>query len=173
MEAVEFATVFARLLRDGRLRDAFVAEPEAVAARMGVCGADRAALLALDPGDLEFQARVLLGKRWAAARRIIPGTCRRLGDVAGSLFCDHARNHWPDAVPADLGDALSFCAWLVSSQPRAVEPSEWNRLRFLRSRGFLAVHVLRGHGVRRSTAVQILCGWMRSRPCELVLHARF
>src|SRR5580658_6887219 len=103
MPVIDFTAALGRLLRDGALRDALAADPRALVARLGVRASDQPALLQLAPDDLEFQARVLLRKRFDSLRRILPETCARLGDEAWSSFYSYARLEWPSGDdPATL-----------------------------------------------------------------------
>src|SRR5947209_20154994 len=78
--APDFITTLGRLLRDGNLRDAFAANAAATADFLGLSDAERSAFLSLKPDDLEFQARVLLRKRFEAVQRLLPLTCASLGE---------------------------------------------------------------------------------------------
>ena len=83
---IDFVTALGRVLHDGSLRDAFVADPVAFVRGLGLAEADRDRFLRLVPADLEFQARVLLRKRFVLVRDILPRTCENLGDEAWPEF---------------------------------------------------------------------------------------
>lgn len=139
---IDFITALGRLLRDGDLRDAFAANPPAVAAQINLRRADWPAFLQLVPADLEFQARILLRKRFELLQPLLPETARRLGEHFWPLFLEYARTNWPDGPRAALQDAGKFCAQLKRQPASLVSTSEWNRLRFALSERHLAVHFL-------------------------------
>ena len=64
MAAIDFITALGRVLQDGALRDAFALDPLALARRLDLRERDQPLFLQLDPADLEFQARVLVRKRF-------------------------------------------------------------------------------------------------------------
>lgn len=90
--AIDFTTAFGRLLRDGALRDAFARNREITVAAMPVREHDRPALAQLNSEDLEFQATVLLRKRFGEVRRHLPLTIERLGDESWTAFHRYACN---------------------------------------------------------------------------------
>jgi len=137
---IDFITALGRLLRDGNLRDAYAAQPDTVAARLDLRPEDRPAFRQLVPEDVEFQARILLRKRFDLVRRFLPDTERRLGEKAWPLFLDYARVNWPAEPRVVLRDAFQFCQRLREQQPSLVCQSEWNRLRFALSEKSFAIH---------------------------------
>jgi hypothetical protein len=141
--ATDFITALGRLLRDGALRDALAANPDAVAAQLNLRPGDAAALAQLVPADLEFQARVLLGKRCDLVRRIIPESCRRLGGETWPVFHAYARTNWPTREPSAAHDAHGFCRHLQQHQPDSLCRAELNRLRFALSQKRFALHFIR------------------------------
>ena len=140
MAEIDFITALGRLLRDGNLRDVYAAQPDTVAARLDLRPEDRPAFRQLVPEDVEFQARILLRKRFDLVRRFLPDTERRLGEKAWPLFLDYARVNWPAEPRATLRDAGQFCRRLRQQQPSLVSQSEWNRLRFALSEKSFAIH---------------------------------
>ncbi|HAB14832.1 MAG TPA: hypothetical protein PLX89_09860 [Verrucomicrobiota bacterium] len=172
MPAIDFTTALARLLRDGRLRDEFAADPKAVTAQMELAERDSLTLQALDPTDLEFQAQVLLRKRFDVVRRLIPQTCRHLSDQAWPSFAQYARGHWPNSGDAAEIDAQAFCSHLQSVYSDRVSPLEWNRLRFALSKKLLAVHLLGRNATQTRTALQILIRILPTRWHEFLLYPR-
>src|SRR6266404_7131046 len=84
-----------RLLRDGPLRDAYARDPLRTAECLGVPMEDRPELIALRPEDLEFQAEVLLRKRFEAISRLVPQTIANAGARGWLLFSAYAREIWP------------------------------------------------------------------------------
>lgn len=130
MAAIDFETALARLLRDGFLRDAFAKDPILLAKQIGVRDTDFQTLVSLPPADLEFQANVLLHKRYDEIRRVLPVTCRRLGNGAWPSFKEYGRSHWPQHVPVALCDARAFCGFLRVTNPAALCRSEENRIVF-------------------------------------------
>lgn len=136
----DFITAFGRLLRDGKLRDVFSADPRAAAAQIQLKQADLAAWSQLVPADVEFQAQVLLRKRLDLVKYFAPETCRRPGDGLWPIFLKYARINWPPEGAARIVDAFQFCRFLEDKKPGATEPSELNRLTFALGRSRLAVH---------------------------------
>ena len=143
MAANNFITALGRLLRDGALRDAFATQPNVVVEQLGLAAAERAALLALVPADLEFQARVLLRKRLDALRPVIPQTCRELGAQLWPRFLEYARESWPDGDNRAARDAFGFCRFLEPRRPAALCEAEWNRLQFALAQRRFAIHRVR------------------------------
>ena len=143
MSAIDFITALGRLLRDGAARDAFAANPFAVAERFGVRAEERVRFAALAPADLEFQASVLLRKRFGDVRRVLPATCARLGVTAWLTFHDFARSRWPCGSGAQLREADEFCLHLNERAPQTLYRHEWNRLRFAMGDAWLVVHWVR------------------------------
>ena len=137
---IDFITALGRLLRDGNLRDAFAGDPATVAAQMHLRQTDLPAFLQLVPQELEFQARILLRKRFELTRTFLPETTRRLGDRGWPLFLEYGRANWPTEPRAGLLDAFHFCQRLDKQTPEIVSKSEWNRLRFALSEKHLAIY---------------------------------
>ena len=94
---MDLITTLGRLLHDGGLRDEFAARPKIVLERLNVRAADRPALLAFSTSDLEFQARVLLVKRFNMIQPLIPRTLANLGVGARPAFLAFARKNSLDA----------------------------------------------------------------------------
>ena len=174
MPAIDFITAFGRLLREGSLRDAFVVNPQAVVARLNLTDDQRVALLQLIPEDLEFQARVLLRKRLDIVRRIVPKSCRRLGMDEWKLFNEYARSRWDKETDTPVRDAYYFCCHIEQTGPHAVEPAEWNRLRFLLGgKRFVTSFVRRNScGITQWPALQILIRGHRNRRHEFILSIK-
>ncbi len=147
---MDFNTALARLLRDGKLRDAFRADPRKALAEMALEDVDRRALEGLDFAGLEVQADILLHKRFDLVKRWMPGTCEKAGRPAFRVF---ARNQWPED---GLRDARQFCGYLAFSGQ--LEPAENNRVRFLAGASRFSLH-----GVARSSSspagVQVFWRW--------------
>jgi len=143
VNATDLITATGRLLRDGKLRDAFAVAPAAVAGELGVREADQSMLLALAPADLEAQARVLLRKRFGLVRRLLPMTCARLGDQAWPAFFAWGREGWPEGEEAGYRDADEYAQRLAANRPEAICRPEWNRVRFALGSRRLALHWLR------------------------------
>ena len=159
MTEIDFITALGRLLRDGSLRDAFAVNPEAVAAQMNLRGNDKQPFLQLIPEDLEFQARILLRKRFELVRPLMPETLRRLGENCWLHFFEYARTNWPTESRAALQDAFQFCQRLVQQTPEAVSESEWSRLQFALSEKHLAIrwYLLETICGKARPMIQIFC----------------
>ncbi len=177
--AIDFTTAFGRLLRDGLLRDALAANPKVVLQQMEVRERDRSALLQLVAEDLEYQAVVLLRKRFGMVREILRQTIQRLGDDGWSVFHRYARSHWPPGGDLASTDARDFAVYLKKHRPESVCESEWNRLEFVRQQRRLALHWVRQattgqENGRRRRMLQLLfwSGSSRQRRHELFLSFR-
>ena len=138
--AVDFTAAFARLLRDGGLRDCFRKDPGALADEWGLDDTARPAFVALAPDDLEAQAVVLLRKRFAQIERLLPRTCAVLGAGAWPAFHVYSRLQWPSEALMELRDALDFCDHIARSNPEALCVTECNRVRFLLGQRRFALH---------------------------------
>lgn len=151
-------TALGRLLHDGALRDEFAAQPHAVAERLQVRASDRAALLAISAADLEFQAGILLGKRFELIKNLVPRTLASLGERARSDFFAYARTCWPKGANQPLEDAVKFCSYCARKPALPVCQAEVNRLDFALNEKRLAMHFVRGLSLRKGkrSGIQIL-----------------
>jgi hypothetical protein len=150
---IDFITALARLLRDGRLRDAFAVSPQSVAKQMNLRANDWPWLLQLQADDLEFQARVLLRKRFDLVHNLLPETMRRMDEKGWPAFFEFARLNWPEDRSTVLQDAFQVCRRLRRENFASVSHAEWNRLNFALSKRHLSIR-----GSRRESKVG------RSRP---------
>lgn len=139
---IDFVTAFGRVLHDGLLRDAFAADPVAFVRGLDLSEPDRARFLQLVPADLEFQARVLLRKRFVLVREVLPRTCENLGDDAWPEFSRHGRVVAPRGGAQTAEDAFGFSRHLMDCRPRALCPVEFNRCRFVRAGSRVAFHLV-------------------------------
>ena len=165
MAAIDFMTVFGRLLRDGAMRDAFAANPHALVAQLNLRESDCAALAQLIPADLEFQACVLIRKRLDIVRRIIPETCRALDAEMWPVFKAYARTTWPTSGQSAAYDAHGFCRHLQQHQPDALCEAELNRLRFALSRCRFALHFIRRECTRNESKPALQVFWRSGQRC--------
>jgi hypothetical protein len=172
--AIDFITAFGRLLRDGAMRDALAANPHDLLAQLNLRERDRAALAQIIPADLEFQARVLLRKRFDMVRRIVPETCRLLGAETWPVFHAYARTHWLAPGQSAAHDAHGFCLHLQHHQPDSLCEAELNRLRFTFSQDRFAFHFIGRKLTRNQTkpAFQIILRFNRQRWREIVIYFR-
>jgi hypothetical protein len=139
---IDFITAFGRLLRDGRLRDAFVASPQAAADLVQLRPSGHSLWLQLEPSDVESQADVLLQKRMDLVKFIVPQTSRRLGETLWSVFQQYGRINWPTGRSEKIYDTFLFCRYLKEQQSKAVVASEWNRMNFALSKRRAALFYL-------------------------------
>ena len=159
MAGIDFITALGRVLQDGALRDAFAADPPAMARRIGLRGGDELDFARLNPADLERQACVLLRKRFDVVRPALPRTIEKLGDEAWPVFQHYARTHWPAGMNRLAKDAFAFCQHLLQSHPRCLCPLERNRARFACRQCRFAAHwiaALPAGGKRRPGAQFLL-----------------
>lgn len=157
MAKTDFTTVFGRLLRDGALRDVYAHEPQRTLDVFDLDASDRAALLAVAPDDLEFQAEVLLRKRFESVSRLIPQTIANAGAHAWPWFAKYARSRWPTTENPALDDTRAFCSCLAGKIPPVLSTAEQNRVRFAAGIARLAIHFVPDLFVRgsRRSALQI------------------
>lgn len=131
------------LLRSGALRERYAIDPKGVLAALHIRAEDLPTFAALTPNDLEFQARILLRKRFTEVQELLPQTCAALGDQAWIVFQSYARDHWPSDAGGAAEDALSFHAAAAARFPRRVCDPERNRLRFRNSNSRLRIYGVR------------------------------
>ncbi len=104
---------------------------------------DRPAVEALDAGEVEAQATVLLRKRLDAIRRWLPATLKTLEERAWPTFAAYARVGWP-ASPAE--DARDFGRHLLRAIPAEVNNRELHRAEFAASGRRIAFRLLPRQG---------------------------
>ena len=161
---IDLQTAMGRLLSSGTLRETFAADPERAADEMDILPRDRQIFVELAPEELEFQAGILLRKRFQAIQSLLPETVAALGADAWPLFGLYGRNHWPKNEPRSVQDAWDYCESLIPGHRFAVSAREENVLRFALGGRRLAVHPARAMVRGRSRpALQIL---FRNRPAE-------
>ncbi len=154
------------LLRSGALRERYAIDPKGVLAALRIRVSDQQAFAALTPNDLEFQARILLRKRFTEVQDLLPQTCAALGDQAWTAFQVYAREHWPSDAGGAVEDALSFYAAAAAQFPRRACNAERNRLRFRQSSQRCQIHWVRDVSLnsRCPYGIQVLfrftaCDW--------------
>jgi hypothetical protein len=130
LAAVDFITALGRLLHDGSLRDAFAADPAAAIRQIGVQEQDRATMLQLSPRDLEFQARVLLRKRFVLVEKLLPATCGSLDGAAWPEFAKCSRSSRAGEGDPVVADAADFIRHLRRALPQVIDPMEAHRCEF-------------------------------------------
>jgi hypothetical protein len=138
----DFITAFGQLLRDGPLRDAFRREPQRALDLLDLEPSGRTALLAVNPADLEFQAEVLLRKRFESVSRVVPLTITNAGQRAWGWFAEYGRTCWPTGENPGFEDARGFCSYLDGKSPSSVCASERNCLRFAAGTALVAIHMV-------------------------------
>jgi hypothetical protein len=145
---MDFITALGRLLHDEQLLDAFGAQPQEVATHFGLLESDRHAFLSLSVSDLEFQAGILLRKRFDLIKHIIPRTLGTLGERGRPAFLRYARNHWPAGPNKELLDAAGFCRSCEGEDSKFICQREWNRLNFALGRQRFAILFVRDVNIR-------------------------
>lgn len=137
MKETEFSEALGRLLTDGQLRDFFAVDPHGAIASLCDDAHVRAELIALKIEELEFQAEVLLRKRFDLVKKFLPSLICRLETQAWPLFKDYSRTRWLQAAE----DALGFAEYARTLSPEQIDSREVNRLQFaLGRRQFLKLH---------------------------------
>ena len=151
--------------------DAFAADADACAREIGLSENHSAAFLRLVPTDLEFQARVLLRKRFKLVVDALPQTCCRLGPEAWTEFQRYGRSSAPAQMEQVCHDVLAFAEYLCALRC-GVCPLELNRARFTCRRRTLVVHLVIAipAGGRRRPCVQILLRSQSQRWQEWLLY---
>ena len=142
--AIDFVTALGRILSDAALRAAFAADPVGVARELRLREADRPAFLRLRLVDLEFQARVLLRKRFDLVRLVLPQTFRNLGNDAWSEFQRCTENAPPLQTDQaqKIEDAFAFSRHLHRLRPRALCSVEASRAQFARGHARLGLRFI-------------------------------
>ncbi|HTB84915.1 MAG TPA: hypothetical protein VK742_14760 [Candidatus Sulfotelmatobacter sp.] len=143
MGEIDFITAFARLLRDGKLRDLFANNPLAAANQIHLATSELPAWRQLNPDELEFQAEVLLRKRLDLVKFFAPKTCAQVEERLWPTFREFARENWPPENTAKFLDAFQFCGWLKQRKPEVIAAAEWNRLDFAVSNHRMNFHFVR------------------------------
>lgn len=137
------------LLRSAALRERYAIDPNGVLAALGICISDRPAFSALTPKDLDFQARILLRKRFTEVKELLPQTCALLGEQAWTVFQVYAREQWPTDAGGAAEDALSFHAAVAAQFPKQACNTERNRLSFQQSTKRCRIHWVRDASLNR------------------------
>jgi len=153
LSETDFAEALGKLLTDGPLRDAFARDPAGTAASLSHDRAVQSELVSLRMEDLEYQAGVLLRKRFDAAKRLLPALFTRLGGEAWPIFRAYGRKRWLQGNE----DALAFADEIHRQSPDFLQAREMNRLRFTQ-----VARRWRVHGIRLD----------RFRPALQVLYRR-
>lgn len=167
MAALDFITALGRVLHDGAARDAFAADPAAYARSIALRETDVATFIRLDPADLEFQARVLLRKRYGLVREVLPRTCENLGGDAWPEFVRYGRSHAPAGTEQTTTDALGFTRHLGQARPAALCPLERKRCQFVLGRRSFALHFVR---CTHSPTLQVLRRQSETRWQEWLIY---
>lgn len=156
MADVDFITALGRVLHDGALRDALAENPDAFVRRIGLREADRPAFLKLVPADLEFQAAVLLRKRFALLKPMLPATIRLLGKEAWPEFAVYSRSAPLPPHAATVCDAFGFCTHLQRRRPEVVCPVELNRSDFAFHQRRFSARIAAKHPSSRFPRLQLM-----------------
>jgi hypothetical protein len=172
---IDSITALGRLLRDGSLRDAYAAQPSQTVDTMCVTQTQRAALLDLKAEDLEFQAQVLLRKRYQTVSALIPLTCSSFGESAWACFMEYARDHWPAGNQIEVLDARDFVQHLRQKHGASVAHSETNRIRFALGMKRISFHFLKRIRLRNRErrAVQVFLRLASGRWNEYLFYFSF
>lgn len=115
MSLSDLQAVQARLYTDAAFRERFFADPAGKLAGLPLTAAERAALAALDRGQLERFARSLCRKRLAEVRESLPGCARLLGAAFEPAFAAH-RDRRGD-FPETRLDAIALARELAVAPP--------------------------------------------------------
>jgi hypothetical protein len=142
LNEIDLITALGRLLHDGPLRDAFAQQPLRVVEQLGVRAADRPALIAISFADLEYQAKILLRKRFDLVKRFVPSTIAKLGEQGWPHFFAYARIYWPEGPDKELSDAAEFCRYCTRKNVISISRIELNRLNFALDKRRFQVHLV-------------------------------
>lgn len=170
----DFITNLARLLSDGRLRDAFGSAPNETAKSLGVREEDIQAFLKLDPRELEVQALVLLKKRFEKVCQVVPRTIQGMNESGSAWrrFQSHGRVRPLNSEIPAWRSAHGFCAELKETCPECVCPLEWHRLEWLRTGGRCSIRRIKQvmfHGKRRNV-IHLLARGLSGASIEWVIY---
>ncbi len=147
MSQLDFTTALARLLSDASLRAEFAADPTFVANRLAGHPDDIAAVVAIDPSELEHQAVGLIRKRAGHVAALLPLTWAAMSNPRTRFDDFAAENSWPEGHQRHLEDAVAFGKWLDRQGDSCLVPSEWNRCRFLIEHRRLRVCLIRHRSI--------------------------
>jgi hypothetical protein len=111
MGLAEHQAALARLYTNAPARREFYADPDLAGRRWGLDAAEIAQLSAIRP-QIEAFAGSLIAKRRNEVAKILPATCRSLGDRFAGLFREHAEAFIPAGIHRHDGDALAFARFL-------------------------------------------------------------
>lgn len=158
MPDINYVTAVGRLLTSENLRQSFANNPQSLALEMGVKEADCACFISMDTHQLEAQAKTLVSKRFHEVRKLLPETCRGLGDRGYRCFVDFSEQYWPHSHRRHLLDAQAFIAYLKNNGIEFCQ-SEYNRLLFASNRKKLSINILTRvkTGGRIRAAIQVIC----------------
>lgn len=157
MRYISLVEALALLLSSQELRKDFALDPERVAINLHVNKSEREAFVVLNVSHLEMQANVLLKKRQREVFKLLPLTCKGLGETFNDVFRDYANAYWPDSHRRHEQDAYQFIRYLMDSG-REYNQGEHNRVQFLHQGrkwhiGFVPDAVIKG---RKVLAIQVL-----------------
>ncbi len=169
MKENEFSEALGRLLTDGQLRDFFAVDPQGAISSLCDDVRLRAELTALKIEELEFQAEVLLRKRFDSVKTRLPSLICCLETQAWPLFREYSRSRWLKTTE----DALGFAGYARSQMPGKVDSREFNRLQFaMETSRPLRLHLITiGHA--RPAALQVLVRSGKDGWREFVFSLRF
>ena len=165
-ETVQFdlTRAMGRLLTDRSLRDAFRSDAQSVADSFRLSEVERAALISLDPDQLDEQAAGLIAKRQTEVALLIPSTWQRLGSAAAALFVEFAESFWPSGFQRHAIDAVEFGRFLIGRKPNDLDRAEWNETRFALQRFPVLiawVADVKSQKKQHRRAIQVLIRWRR------------
>jgi hypothetical protein len=147
MGLADVERALARLYTDAALRVRFATDPQQAAAELALSPDDLAYLTEVPAGDIESYARSLVSKRAGEVRKLLPLSCRALGETAlRQAFEEHARTYVPTGVHKHVEDALAFARSWLAGHPEA----DWQR-------DVVRYEAARLHLLSRSWRVKIAC----------------
>jgi hypothetical protein len=165
---IDLVTALARLLSDPVLRRDFARDRETLATELKIRPSDRPVFLQLVSEHLEFQAALLLRKRFEPIQHLIPATLSTLPESGWPLFRQYATTGTGKASASR--DALDFLIFLRTSG-LPINRVELAHIELLQSAARFTLRLTHGPVRTRSTGSHSSPSRKSRRPL-LSLHLR-
>jgi hypothetical protein len=117
-----------RLYTDAEFSAAFFDDPSAVSADENLSKDEADEIAAVARDEIQFFAASLIWKRLREVEKLLPATCRYLGNDLEPQFREFARNFNPASTKKHLEDAIRFSGFIYDS--RSIAPSIKDIARF-------------------------------------------
>jgi hypothetical protein len=125
MGVAEQQAALARLYVDPNIRERFRKDPYALCRELGLKASDAELLRSLAVDQVDSFARSLRRKRLCEVRKLLPRSCRALGDRYRPLFHDYAAGYLPTGIHRHSYDAAAFAGYLLKRMSSASLEPPW------------------------------------------------